>query len=129
MKKKMKHPKLILIATYIAIWAVSLIIFWFFANDSDAMGYGIVFLWGLLPVTTFILSLLIGKSDYWGKWKWVSAVVFGIMYMLEEYATFSAANMLSFNKINMPQPSMILTGAIISIVGLGIGTVLNRFHR
>lgn len=124
-KSKNKFSKLILITTYLAIWAISLIVFWFFTNDYDAMGYSIMFLWVLLPVTTFVLSLLIGKNDYWGKWKWVSAIVFGVMYMLAEYATFSAANMVSFNKINMPEFGMILSGAIISVVGLGIGVGIN----
>ncbi len=124
-KSKNKFSKFILIITYLAIWAISLIVFWFFISDSDAMGYSIMFFWVLLPVTSFVLSLLIGKNDYWGKWKWISAVVFGIMYMLAEYATFSAANMISFNNINRPQFDMILIGAVISIVGLGIGVGIN----
>lgn len=47
------------------------------------------------------------------------------MYMLAEYATFSAANMISFDKINMPQFSLILIGAIISQTGLVVGTFIN----
>ena len=84
-----------------------------------------MFLWVLLPVTTFVYSVLIGKNNYWGKWKWISSLVFGVMYMLAEYATFSVANMISCNKINLPEFTMILYGAIISIVGLGIGTGIN----
>lgn len=86
-----------------------------------------MFLWVLLPVTTFIISLLIGMNDYWGKWKWFSAIAFGIMYMLAEYATFSAANMIAFNKINLPHWGMIFAGVIISLVGLGIGSLINFF--
>lgn len=123
---KNKCSKLIIIITYLIIWAISLIVFWFFTSGSDAMGYGFIFLWILLPVTTFVLSLLIGRNNYWGKWKWISAVIFGVMYMLAEYATFSAANMVSFNKINMPEFGMILGGAVISVVGLGIGTIISH---
>lgn len=43
-----------------------------------------------------------------------------------EYATFRAANMVLFDKINKPQFSMILIGAIISIVVLGIGVGINH---
>lgn len=121
-KSQNKLSKLIVIMTYFVIWAISLIVFWFFTNESDAMGFGIMFLWVLLPVATFVTSLLIGRNDYWGKRKWLSAIVFGIMYMLAEYATFSAANMVTFGKINMPEFGMILTGAIISVIGLGIGS-------
>lgn len=125
-KSKNRLSMLILISTYLGIWAISLIAFWVFNGDSSAMGYSIMFLWVLLPVTTFITSLLIGKNDYWGKWKWFSTLAFGIMYMLAEYATFSAANMITFNKINLPDWGMIFAGVIISLVGLGIGSLINR---
>ena len=68
-KSKNKLSMLILFVTYLGIWAVSLIVFWFFINSSDAMGYSIMYLWVLLPVTTFVISLLIGKNNYMGKWK------------------------------------------------------------
>lgn len=127
-KSKNKLSKLLLIITYLAIWAVAIIAFWFFTSGSDAMGYSLMYLWVLLPVTTFVISLLIGKNNYWGKWKWMSAIVFGIMYMLAEYATFSAANMVSvsFDKINMPEFEMIWGGAIISVIGLAVGVIMNR---
>ena len=120
-KSKNKLSKLVLIMTYLVIWAISLIVFWFFTSGSDAMGYSLMFLWVLLPVTTFVISILIGKNDYWGKWKWISAVVFGVMYMLAEYATFSAANMAASDKINMPSLGMIPVGVIVSLLGLGMG--------
>lgn len=127
-KSKNKLSKLLLIITYLTIWAVAIIAFWFFTSGSDAMGYSLMYLWVLLPVTTFVISLLIGKNNYWGKWKWMSAIVFGIMYMLAEYATFSAANMVSvsFDKINMPEFEMIWSGAIISVIGLAVGVIMNR---
>ena len=75
-KSKNRLSMLILVSTYLGIWAISLISFWFFSSASDAMGYSIMFLWVLLPVTTFIISLLIGMNDYWGKWKWFSAIAF-----------------------------------------------------
>lgn len=56
-----------------------------------------------------------------------ATIAFGVMYMLAEYATFSAANMISFDKINMPHFGMILAGAAISAIGLWIGTIVN--HR
>lgn len=128
-KSKNKLFALILIATYLGIWAFSLISFWFFISGSDAMGYSIMFLWILLPVTTFITSLLIGKNNYPGRRKWFSAVAFGVMYMLAEYATFGTANMAASNKINMPDFGMMTVGAVISLLGLGIGTVIQHFQN
>lgn len=125
-KSKNKRSKFILIAAYLGIWTISLIAFWFFTSGADAMGYGIIFLWVLLPVTTFVISVLIGKNNYWGKEKWISAIAFGMMYMLAEYATFSAANTVSFDKINIPRFEMIPIGAIISAIGLGLGAAINH---
>ncbi len=93
------------------------------------MGYSIMFLWIVLPVTTFVYSVLIGKNNYWGKWKWISSLAFGIMYMLAEYATFSAANMVSVSKINLPEFGMIPAGMMISIAGLGIGIGMKYLKR
>lgn len=125
-KSKNRVALFILIATYLGIWSIALIAFWFFISGSDALGYSLMFLWILLPVTTFVISLLLARNDYIGKWKWFSAIVFGIMYMLAEYATFSAANMIAVKKINMPEFKMIFAGAMISLVGIGIGTVIKR---
>lgn len=124
-KSKGELSRLILITTYLGIWAISIIVFWVFSSGLDAMGYSIMFLWVLLPVITFVVSLLIGKNNYWGHGKWLFAIAFGIMYMLAEYATFSAANMVSFYKVNMPAFGMIPAGAIISIIGLGIGAAIH----
>ena len=118
----------ILITTYLFIWAITLIVFWFFMGGSDAMGFGLIFLYILIPITTFVISLLIGKNNYWGKWKWFAAIIFGVMHMLAEYATFSLKNMgaISFLRINTPNFELLLVGAVISAIGLGAGTVVNR---
>ena len=127
-KSKNKLSRQLIIITYLVIWAFSLIFFWFFTSGSDAMGYSLMFLAILLPVTTFILSLLIGKGDHWGGYKWISPLIFGLMYMLAEYGTFSAANMVSFDKFNLPSLGMIPVGAIISLLGIGLGTGIRKLR-
>ena len=128
-KSRNKLSMLILVLTYLVIWAISIIVFWFFTSGSDAMGYSLMFLWILLPVTTFVVSLFIGKNNYLGKWKWFSPLVLGVMYMLAEYATFQSSNMIAFDKINAPRWEMILSGGIISIIGLCIGEIANLCKR
>lgn len=91
------------------------------------MGFALVFLWFLIPITTFAVSLLIGLNNYWKEWKWFLPILFGIMHMLAGYATFSMKNMvaISFERINMPEFEMILVGALISYFGIGIGTLFS----
>ncbi len=119
----------ILVSAYFAIWAFAIMVFWLFTSGSDAMGYSLVYLWILLPITTFMFSLIIANNDYFGKWKWLSAPAFGVMYMLADYATFSAANMTSFDKFNVPNFWMIIAGAIISAIGLTIGYTSRRIKK
>ena len=120
-KSRKKLSMMILAAVYLGIWAVSLISFWVFNSGLDAMGYSIMYLWILLPVTTFVVSLIIGINNYWGHKKWFIAIGFGVMYMLAEYGTFSAANIISFSKLNVPEFVMIPIGAGISLLGIGLG--------
>ncbi|MGM9575236.1 MAG: helix-turn-helix transcriptional regulator [Oscillospiraceae bacterium] len=122
-KSRNRISKLVLIMTYLVIWAVSLIVFWLFMDPAGALGYSLMFLWLLLPVTTFVLSLLIGRNNFWGKCKWLSAAAFGLMYMLADYATFKTANMVSNGIFRMPDFIMLFAGVIISVLGLGIGAV------
>ena len=110
-----------LVLVYLGIWAFSLIVFWFFTSGSDAMGYSLMFLWVLLPVTTFVTALLIGRNGYGGRRKWLACPAFGVMYILAHYATFSAANMAAFGKFNLPEWGMILSGALVALVGMAIG--------
>lgn len=120
-KNKTKYSKLVLMATYLLIWSIAIIVYGFFMTPSDAFGYSLLFLWFLLPITTFTLSILIGVYDYWGKKKWVSSLLFGFMYMLAEYLTFSASNMIHFHKFNLPEFEMWIIGTLVSLVGIGIG--------
>ena len=127
-KSKDKLSKLALILSYLIIWAIAVIVFWCFMSGSDAMGFSLIFLWIILPITTFTISLLIGRNNYWKKAKWLAAVGFGIMYMLAEYSTSSMANNLAFQKVNIPDFTMLIIGVMISLIGLGIGQVIYLRH-
>lgn len=128
-RSREKLSLVILCAVYLGIWAVSLVVFWCFVSGSDAMGYSLVVLWCVIPITTFVVSLLMGRQNILGKVKWLAPAVFGLMYMLAEYATFSTANMVAFHKFNLPNFGMLLAGGIISAAGLGIGVCLDRMRR
>lgn len=51
------------------------------------------------------------------------------MYMLAEYGTFSAANMITFQKINLPEFIMIPIGTMVSLIGMGIGTGIRHVYN
>ncbi|MDU2210528.1 MAG: helix-turn-helix transcriptional regulator [Eubacterium sp.] len=125
-KSNTNRNKIITILPYLLIWAVAMIVFWFFTSGSDAMGYSLMFLWIILPVTTFVVSIVIGKNDFREKGKWAFTLFFGVMYMLAEYGTFKMANNIAFDKLNAPDWGMIVVGAIISAIGMLIGSLFNK---
>lgn len=125
-KSNANKNKIVTILSYLLIWASAMIVFWFFTSGNDAMGYGLMFLWFILPVTTFIVSVVIGKNNFWGKGKWAFTLFFGVMYMLAEYGTFKIANNITFNKLNSPDLGMIVAGAIISAIGMLSGSLWNK---
>ena len=51
---------------------------------------------------------------------------FGVMYMLAEYGTFKMANNIAFYKLNAPDLGMIVAGAIISAIGMLVGSLWNK---
>ena len=125
-KSNTNRNKIIIVFSYLLIWTLSMVVFWFFTSGSDAMGYSLMFIWIILPVATFTVSVVIGKNNFWGKWKWAFTVFFGAMYMLADYGTFKMANNIAFNKLNIPGFGMIAAGAIISAIGMLSGSLWNQ---
>ncbi len=128
-KSNNRKEKTVLISVFLAIWAFAIAFFHTLPHGSDAGAYSLVFLWIILPVAIFVFSAIIGKNGYWGKFKWYCAPIFGVMYMLAEYATFSMANMTAFNKFNFPSIGMIPVGALISLLGMGIGVLAEKIKN
>ena len=128
-KSNTKRNKTVTILSYLMIWTVSMLVFWVFNGGIDAMGYSLMFLWIIIPVTTFTVSVIIGKNNFWGIKKWAFTFPFGVMYMLAEYGTFSMANNIAFNKINELEWDLAVAGAIISAIGMLTGLLINRICR
>ena len=124
-KSNTKRNKTVTILSYLMIWTVSMLVFWVFKGGIDAMGYSLMFLWIIIPVTTFTVSVIIGKNNFWGIKKWAFTFPFGVMYMLAEYGTFSMANNIAFNKINELEWDLAVAGAIISAIGMLTGLLIN----
>lgn len=120
-KSRSAFTKVILLSVYLGIWALAMLTFWVMMSPSDAGGFSLIFLWILLPVTSFVISVMIAKRRLFGRATPAFSLFFGVMYMLAEYATFSAANMVTFQKFNMPNFGMLGVGIAISLLGMLIG--------
>lgn len=124
-RSKNHLSKILLLSTYLIIWSVSIIAFWFFVSDGEGLSYSI-YLTTVIPLITFILSFLIQKNNFWQKYRWTFIIAFGIMFMLAEYLTFSTANMVAFDKFNLPEFRMIAFGSLISLIGMHAGKYFRK---
>lgn len=121
-KSRQKLARLIPVAVYLVIWAMSVVVFWL-GGRNDAMGYSLTVFYLVLPLTTLVLSVFVGWDETWRELRWVMLLFFGAMYMLAGFATFLLANAVAFAKINLPEPEQMLPGILCSAVGLAVGAV------
>ncbi len=128
-KSRQKFAKLIQVIAYLVIWAMCLIWFWLGQGSDDAMGYSLLVFFLILPVSTFVISLMIGKDTGWGKSKWLMLLFFGAMYSLADYGTFSLANTLTFGNVHYPELETAIPGLVISAIGMGIGSIVQMMKR
>ncbi|MBC8587768.1 hypothetical protein [Paratissierella segnis] len=123
-KSRRKFSKMMQIIVYLVIWSMSIIVFWI-GGRLDAMGYSLAVFYLVLPITTFVISIFMGKDNSWANYKWLMLLFFGVMYMLALYATFSLANAIAFDKNNLPKVADMLPGILCSAAGLLTGTIIN----
>lgn len=120
-KSKVKLSKLILILSYLVIWAFNIMVSWFFSAESISEAQAGAFQWLVLPVATIVISLLIGKNDFWGKRKWFVPIGFGLMFLLSVYASYGMRENSIFNQIDLQAITLFFIGAIASVIGIVLG--------
>ncbi|MBE6800118.1 MAG: helix-turn-helix transcriptional regulator [Ruminococcaceae bacterium] len=120
-KSKNRLRKILPILIFVSIWTFCILFFWIFSGATDAAVFSIFVFWGILPVTSLIISVIIGKDDFRSLTKAGVVALIGIMYMLCEYFTFSLANMVAFDKLNLPNLEALFGGILVSAIGMGIG--------
>ena len=123
-KSKTRLSKLLLVLSYLVIWAFNIMASWRFSAGSitEAQAGGVQ--WLVLPAVTIILSLLIGKNNYWGKHKWLAPIGFGLMFMLSVYASYGMRESLIFNRVDLQTLSFFFIGTIASMIGMVLGHAL-----
>ena len=119
MKKVFK--RLLPLIIYLAILIVLEIVFWTNLNECG-LGFGIISYFMVIPLVIFVISIIYSKMIQ-SKKKYLLSVIFGCFVMVFEYTTYSLANILAFNKINMPEITTVLIYGVISLIGMLIGNI------
>ena len=125
-KSNEKKSILALVLTTLGIWVLSLLAFVLVHAGVDRYGYGMVITWTVLPVTFFVVSFIIGNRNYWGKLKWLSAVVFSLMYSLTGFATSITTSHSTVLSVIWPDFAKLPIGLVISLAGLAAGIIVRR---
>ena len=123
-KSKTRLSKLLVVLSYLVIWALNIMASWRFSAGSITEAQAGGAQWIMLPAATIVLSLLIGKNNYWGKYKWLAPIGFGLMFMLSVYASYGMRESLIFNRVDLQTLSLFFIGTIASMIGMALGHAL-----
>ncbi len=127
-KSNERKSKLILVLTVLGIWALSFIAFLLAHKGVDDTGYGLALTWAVLPVTFFVSSFIIGKRDWFGKWKWLAGLVFGLMYAMSGSVSSVAAANMEMRSVMWPDFGKLPIGLLVSIAGIVAGLLAEKKH-
>ena len=120
---------LLVVLVYLAVWAVMVALFWVrLKPGDDALGYGLLTFYFILPAVTLVASAFIGRDTALGPKRWLMILFFGGMYMLAQYVTFSLATMRAAGSVRTLPLTMLAAGLLLSAVGMAIGAVLHRLE-
>ena len=125
----MSKKKFLQICSFAVIWIALISLFWLRIAPDEAMGFSLLAFYIVLPLTTIIISLIIGLDKDWGKGKWVVPPIFGVLYMLAEYLTFSLSNTLTTGNVNQPEYIMLLSETVLSFVWIVIGVLKRKSYE
>lgn len=123
-KSKVRLSKLLLVLSYLVIWAFNIMASWRFSAGSITEAQAGGAQWIMLPAATIVLSLLIGKNNYWGKYKWLAPIGFGLMFMLSVYASYGMRESLIFDRVDLQTLSVFFIGTIASMIGMALSHAL-----
>lgn len=125
----MNKAQIAIIATELGIFAIAILVFWAFAGKSDAMGYGILYIWGLMPLVSFATSLVVGLLNVWDRYGALWPALCAILIALLPCVTFDAAHALHFGSLVAPNLIMLIGGCIVSYIGFAAGIVIRSIKK
>lgn len=115
--------KPLLFGAYSVVWAAAVAAFWL-GGRADAMGYSIIALYIVLPLAAVVVAFLMGKTEGFSLTSGLLLIFVSVMYMLASYLTFSLANMIAFEHVNMPDLAGLVFGAACGAIGLLLGSIV-----
>ena len=125
----MNKAQIAIIATELGIFAIAVFAFWAFTGKTDAIGYGILYIWVLMPLVSFVTSLVVGLLNVWGRYGASWPALCAILITLLPCVTFDAAHALHFGSLVAPNLTMLIGGCIVSYIGFAVGIVIRSIKK
>ncbi len=125
----MSKAQITIIATELRIFAIAVFAFWAFAGKSDATGYGVFYIWGLMPLASLVTSLVVGLFNIWGRYGALWPALCSILITLLPCVTFDAAHALHFGSLVAPDLTILIGGFIVSYIGFAVGIVIRGIKK
>ena len=125
----MNKAQIAIIATELGIFAIAVFAFWAFTGELDAMGYGILYIWVLMPLVSFATSLVVGLLNVWGRYGASWPALCAILITLLPCVTFDATHALYFGSLLAPNLTMLIGGCIVSYIGFAVGIVIRGIKK
>lgn len=120
----MNKAQITIIATELGIFAIAILVFWVFAGELDAMGYGILYIWVLMPLVSFVTSLVVGLLNVWGRYGASWPALCAVLITLLPYITFDTAYVLHTGNLLAPDLITFIGGCAVSYAGFSIGIIV-----
>ena len=124
-KAKRNLGKIILFSTYFIVWVVAMIVFWQTKGPMTS-GLDIIFRWILLPLLLLVSTVTVAKNDYWGKGNWLCVMGAAITFLTVPYTEFVEEMDIATFTFCFPNLIYMVVGIIVSICGIGIGTLWKK---
>lgn len=125
----MNKAQIAIIATELGIFAIAVFAFWAFTGKTDAIGYGILYIWVLMPLVSFATSLVVGLLNVWGRYGASWPALCAVLITLLPFVTFDAAHALYFGSLVAPNLTMLIGGCIVSYIGFAVGIVIRSIKK
>ncbi len=125
-KAKRNLGKIILFSTYFVVWIVAMIIFWQIKGPLPSAGIDIILRWVLLPFLLFVSTLTVADNNYWGRYNWLCVIVAAVTFATVPHIEFMVENNTATYTFCFPNLLYMVVGIIVSVCGIGIGTLWNK---
>ena len=110
-----------LMIAYAALCLLAVLVFYFGSTGSDAMGFGLIFFYLLLPGAALAMSAVLTAKGLRARHWSAIAAAFGAMMALTDWLTYRLSNMLAFGVWRWPDVQALMFGVVASLLGSAAG--------